>query len=186
MVATAAPELVILDLGLPDKDGKDVIRDLRAWSKLPIIVLSARDRETEKIEALDLGADDYVEKPFGIGELLARIRTALRHREPATIATTRYEFDGLCIDLARRLVTRDGEAVHLTPKEYDLLAYMARHAGLVTTHRQLLKAVWGPAHVEDVQYLRVFVGQLRSKIELDASSPRLIRTEPAVGYRFAE
>ena len=115
MVATAAPELVILDLGLPDKDGKDVIRDLRAWSKLPIIVLSARDRETEKIEALDLGADDYVEKPFGIGELLARIRTALRHREPATIATTRYEFDGLCIDLARRLVTRDGEAVHLTP-----------------------------------------------------------------------
>lgn len=185
LVATSAPDLMILDLGLPDKDGKNVIRSLRAWSKLPVVVLSARDQEIEKIEALDLGADDYLEKPFGIGELLARIRTALRHRQPSAIASTRHEFDGLVIDLAKRLVSRGGDTVHLTPKEYDLLAHMARHAGLVLTHRQLLNAVWGPAHVEDVQYLRVFVGQLRSKIERDAS-PRLIRTEPGVGYRFAE
>ena len=182
LAAAAAPDLIILDLGLPDKDGKEVIRSLRSWSKLPIVVLSARDQEAEKIEALDLGADDYVEKPFGIGELLARVRTALRHREPAVLASTRYEADGLVIDLAKRLVTRDGEPVHLTPKEYDLLAYMARHAGLVTTHRQLLNAVWGPAHVEDVHYLRVFVGQLRNKIE--PMAPRLIRTEPGIGYRF--
>ena len=186
LAATSAPDLMILDLGLPDRDGKDVIRSLRGWSKLPIIVLSARDQETEKIEALDLGADDDLEKPFGIGELLARIRTALRHREPSAIATTRYEFGGLSIDLAKRLVGRDEEPVHLTPKEYDLLAYMARHAGLVMTHRQLLNAVWGPAHVEDVQYLRVFVGQLRAKVERDAAAPRLIRTEPGVGYRFAD
>jgi two-component system KDP operon response regulator KdpE len=186
LAATAAPDLIILDLGLPDKDGKDVIRALRGWSKLPIIVLSARDRETEKIEALDLGADDYVEKPFGIGELLARVRTALRHREPATIATTRFESDGLVIDTAKRLVTRDGAPVKLTPKEYDLLAHMARHAGLVLTHRQLLLAVWGPAHVEDIQYLRVFVGQLRAKVERDPTVPALIRTEPGVGYRFGE
>lgn len=184
LAATAAPDLIILDLGLPDKDGKDVIRSLRAWSKLPIVVLSARDQEAEKIEALDLGADDYVEKPFGIGELLARVRTALRHREPDSLSTTRYEADGLVIDVAKRLVTRDGEPVRLTPKEYDLLAHMARHAGLVMTHRQLLNAVWGPAHVEDVQYLRVFVGQLRGKVERDASAPILIRTEPGVGYRF--
>jgi two-component system KDP operon response regulator KdpE len=186
LAARAAPDLIILDLGLPDKDGKDVIRALRGWSKLPIIVLSARDRETEKIEALDLGADDYVEKPFGIGELLARVRTALRHREPATIATTRFESDGLVIDTAKRLVTRDGAPVKLTPKEYDLLAHMARHAGLVLTHRQLLLAVWGPAHVEDIQYLRVFVGQLRAKVERDPTVPALIRTEPGVGYRFGE
>ena len=176
LAATAAPDLMILDLGLPDKDGKDVIRSLRGWSKLPIVVLSARDQEAEKIEALDLGADDYVEKPFGIGELLARVRTALRHKE----------LEGLVIDLAKRRVTLDGVAVHLTPKEYDLLAHMARHAGLVMTHRQLLSAAWGPAHVEDVQYLRVFVGQLRNKIEHDPANPRFVRTEPGVGYRFAE
>jgi two-component system KDP operon response regulator KdpE len=186
LAATSAPDLMILDLGLPDKDGKDVIRALRGWTKLPIIVLSARDQETEKIEALDLGADDYLEKPFGIGELLARVRTALRHREPATIATTRFEFDGLVIDLAKRVVARDGEPVHLTPKEYDLLAHMTRHAGLVLTHRQLLNAVWGPAHAEDVHYLRVFIGQLRVKIERDATAPSLIRTEPGVGYRFID
>lgn len=186
LVATAAPALMILDLGLPDKDGRDVIRALRTWSRLPIIVLSARDQETDKIEALDLGADDYVEKPFSIGELLARVRTALRHREPVSLAIGRWENDGLVIDLVKRLVTRDGEAVHLTPKEYDLLAYMVRHAGLVTTHRQLLNAVWGPAHVEDVHYLRVFIGQVRAKVERDPSAPRLIRTEPGVGYRFAQ
>ena len=186
LVATAAPDLVILDLGLPDKDGKDVIRSLRSWSKLPIVVLSARDREIEKIEALDLGADDYVEKPFGIGELLARIRTALRRRDAGTLAASRFEADGLSIDFARRIVLRQGEPVHLTPKEYDLLSHMARHAGLVMTHRQLLNSVWGPAHVEDVHYLRVFIGQLRTKIERDPAQPALIRTEPGVGYRFAQ
>ncbi|MEQ1771176.1 MAG: response regulator [Devosia sp.] len=186
LVATAAPDLMILDLGLPDKDGREVIRSMRSWSRLPIVVLSARDQEADKIEALDLGADDYVEKPFSIGELLARVRTALRHREPATLATTRWEGDGLVIDLAKRLVTRDGEPVRLTPKEYDLLAHMVRHAGLVMTHRQLLNAVWGPAHVEDVHYLRVFVGQVRSKVERSPSAPLLIRTESGVGYRFAQ
>lgn len=186
LTATQAPDLMILDLGLPDKDGRDVIRSLRAWSKLPIIVLSARDTEADKIEALDLGADDYVEKPFGIGELLARVRTALRHREPATIATTRFEHDSLVVDLAKRTVTRDGEPVRLTPKEYDLLAHMVRHAGLVLTHRQLLAAVWGPAHTEDVHYLRVFVGQLRAKIDRRDTATSLVRTEPGVGYRFAE
>lgn len=186
LVATAAPDLMLLDLGLPDKDGKDVIRALRGWSKLPIVVLSARGEEAEKIEALDLGADDYVEKPFGIGELLARVRTALRRRDPGSLAASRFEAEGLSIDFARRIVTRSGEPVHLTPKEYDLLAHMARHAGLVLTHRQLLSTVWGPAHIEDVQYLRVFVGQLRNKIEQDAARPVLIRTEPGVGYRFAQ
>ena len=186
LAATAAPDLMILDLGLPDKDGKAVIQALRGWSKLPIVVLSARDQEAEKIEALDLGADDYVEKPFGIGELLARVRTVLRRRDPGEVATTRFQAAGFSIDFARRRVARDGEPVHLTPKEYELLTHMARHAGLVMTHRQLLASVWGPAHVEDVQYLRVFVGQLRSKIEHDPARPELIRTEPGVGYRFAE
>lgn len=186
LVATAAPDLVLLDLGLPDKDGKEVIRALRGWSKLPIVVLSARGEESEKIEALDLGADDYVEKPFGIGELLARVRTALRRRDPGAVAKSSFEAGGLSVDFAKRIVTRSGEPVHLTPKEYDLLAHMARHAGLVLTHRQLLSTVWGPAHVEDVQYLRVFVGQLRNKIEADPAQPRLIRTEPGVGYRFAQ
>lgn len=186
LATTAAPDLMILDLGLPDKDGKDVIRSLRGWSKVPIVVLSARDREAEKIEALDLGADDYVEKPFSIGELLARIRSALRRRAPGAVAASRYEADGLSVDFARRLVSRNGEPVHLTPKEYDLLTHMARHAGLVMTHRQLLATVWGPAHLEDVHYLRVFIGQLRTKIERDPAQPQLIRTEPGVGYRFAE
>lgn len=184
--ATAAPDLMILDLGLPDKDGREVIRGLRTWSKLPILVLSARDQESDKIEALDLGADDYVEKPFGMGELLARIRTALRHREPGTTAATRIEADGLVIDLTKRRVTRDGQPIRLTPKEYDLLAHLTRHRGLVCTHRRLLTSVWGPAHTDDVQYLRVFVGQLRAKIEADARRPRLITNEPGVGYRFRE
>lgn len=186
LVATAAPDLMLLDLGLPDKDGKDVIRALRGWSKLPIVVLSAPGEEAEKIEALDLGADDYVEKPFGIGELLARVRTALRRRDIGALAKSSFAAEGLSLDFARRIVTVNGEPVHLTPKEYDLLAHMARHPGLVLTHQQLLVTVWGPAHVEDVQYLRVFVGQLRNKIEANPAQPRLIRTEPGVGYRFAE
>lgn len=185
-VATQAPDLVILDLGLPDMDGKEVIASLRGWSDIPIVILSARDRETEKIAALDLGADDYVEKPFGIGELTARIRTALRHRGRRDAIPTVMEVDGLTIDPVKRLVSRAGETVHLTPKEYDLLLLLARHTGRVVTHRTLLTSVWGPAHGDDLHYLRVFIGQLRQKIELDPTQPRIVRTEPGVGYRMAE
>lgn len=185
-VATQAPDLVILDLGLPDMDGKEVIASLRGWSDIPIVILSARDRETEKIAALDLGADDYVEKPFGIGELTARIRTALRHRGRRDAIPTVMEVDGLTIDPVKRLVSRAGETVHLTPKEYDLLLLLARHTGRVVTHRTLLTSVWGPAHGDDLHYLRVFIGQLRQKIEQDPTQPRIVRTEPGVGYRMAE
>lgn len=185
-VATQAPDLVILDLGLPDMDGKDVVASLRGWSDIPIVILSARDRESEKIAALDLGADDYVEKPFGIGELTARIRTALRHRGRRDAIPTIIEVDGLTIDPVKRLVYRAGEAVHLTPKEYDLLLLLARHTGRVVTHRTLLTSVWGPAHGDDLHYLRVFIGQLRQKIEQDPTQPRIVRTEPGVGYRMAE
>lgn len=185
-VATQAPDLVILDLGLPDMDGKEVIASLRGWSDIPIVILSARDRESEKIAALDLGADDYVEKPFGIGELTARIRTALRHRGRRDAIPTVMEIDGLTIDPVKRLVSRDGETVHLTPKEYDLLLLLARHTGRVVTHRTLLTSVWGPAHGDDLHYLRVFIGQLRQKIEQDPTHPRIVRTEPGVGYRMAD
>ena len=181
---TAAPDVVILDLGLPDMDGKEVVAQLRGWSTVPIIILSARDRESEKIAALDLGADDYVEKPFGIGELTARIRAALRHRLAAEAEADHVEIDGLVIDTLRRLVTRDGAPVKLTPKEYDLLVLLARHAGRVVTHRTLLTSIWGPAHGEDLHYLRVFIGQLRAKIERDPAQPAILRTEPGVGYRF--
>jgi two-component system KDP operon response regulator KdpE len=184
VAVTAAPALVILDLGLPDMDGKEVIARLRGWSHVPIVILSARDQETEKIAALDLGADDYVEKPFGIGELTARIRTALRHRVRDEGGRTEIAVDGLIIDTVRRVVTRDGNPLKLTPKEYDLLVLLARYAGRVVTHRTLLTSVWGPAHGEDMHYLRVFIGQLRSKIERDPASPSIIRTEPGVGYRF--
>ncbi|MBR0554404.1 response regulator [Ciceribacter sp. L1K23] len=185
-VATQAPDLVILDLGLPDMDGKEVIASLRGWSDIPIVILSARDRESEKIAALDLGADDYVEKPFGIGELTARIRTALRHRGRDDAIPTVIEIDGLTIDPIKRNVSREGETVHLTPKEYDLLLLLSRHAGRVVTHRTLLTSVWGPAHGDDLHYLRVFIGQLRQKIERDPTQPRIVRTEPGVGYRMAE
>lgn len=184
LIATSAPDLVILDLGLPDKDGKEVIATVRAFSDVPIIVLSARDREAEKIAALDLGANDYVEKPFGIGELLARIRTSLRRQVAGASVPSRFEVNGLVVDMAKRIVTRDNEEVHLTRKEYQLLVHLVLHAGMVVTHRQLLASVWGAAHVEDLQYLRVFVGQLRAKIEDDANNPQFIRTEPGVGYRF--
>lgn len=183
-ISTASPDLVLLDLGLPDMDGKDVIARLRGWSQIPVIILSARDREVEKIAALDLGADDYVEKPFGMGELTARIRTALRHGKPGAAAPKQVETDGLVIDLAHRLVSRDGLPLRLTPKEYDLLALLARHAGKVMTHRTLLTSVWGPAHGEDLQYLRVFIGQLRAKVERDPAHPVILLTEPGVGYRF--
>jgi two-component system KDP operon response regulator KdpE len=186
LIATAAPDVVILDLGLPDMDGKDVLREMRGFSQIPVLILSARDREAEKIEALDLGADDYVEKPFAIGEMMARLRAALRHVATAADEETRIEIGGLTVDTLKRLVTRDGAPVKLTPKEYDLLTVLVRHAGRVMTHRQILAAVWGPAHVDDTQYLRVFVGQLRAKIEADAGTPKIILTEPGIGYRLAE
>ncbi|KQR32119.1 two-component system response regulator [Rhizobium sp. Leaf155] len=182
--ATSAPDVIILDLGLPDMDGKDVIANLRGWSTLPIIILSARDRETEKIAALDLGADDYIEKPFGIGELTARIRTAMRHVGKSESLPSSIEADGLSIDTQRRIVARDGASIKLTPKEYDLLTLLAHHAGRVVTHRTLLTSVWGPAHAEDLHYLRVFIGQLRQKVERDAAQPKIIQTESGVGYRF--
>jgi two-component system KDP operon response regulator KdpE len=185
-VATAAPDLVILDLGLPDMDGKEVIARVRGWSEIPIIILSARDRESEKIAALDIGADDYIEKPFGIGELTARIRTALRHRVRQEAGTEKIETGGLMIDFVRRRVERDGESVKLTPKEHDLLELLALHSGKVVTHKTLLTSVWGPAHAEDLQYLRVFIGQLRAKIEHDPGNPVFIVTEPGIGYRFME
>lgn len=186
LATTQTPDLMILDLGLPDRDGADVLRELRQFSDLPVVVLSARDREADKIEALDLGADDYVEKPFGIGELTARLRVALRHRGETAKQPERVEIAGVTMDFAKRVVTRDGAAIRLTPKEYDLLAMLFRNAGRVVTHRQILAAVWGPAHVEDTPYLRVFIGQLRAKVESDPTAPVIIRTEPGVGYRAAE
>ena len=183
---SAKPELVVLDLGLPDLDGFEVIRRIRAVSSLPIVVLTVRAGERDKVEALDLGADDYVTKPFGIGELLARVRTALRHRFLAEGAPAVYQHDDLEVDLVRRHVRVKGSEVHMSPKEYDLLAYLVRFAGRVITHGQILREVWGPAHAEDVEYLRVYVRQLRMKLEPDPTQPRHILTEPGVGYRLAE
>lgn len=183
-IAHRPPDAVVLDLGLPDMDGKDALVKARAFYDGPILVLSARDRELEKIEALDRGADDYMEKPFGVGELLARLRVAMRHRldclgAPAIIRAGEVE-----IDLVKRMVMKGGQAIRLSPREYDLLACLAEGAGKVVTQAQLLTAVWGPANTEDVQYLRVFIGHLRQKLEADPASPRLIVTEPGVGYRF--
>ena len=186
LAATQAPAIMLLDLGLPDMDGKEVLSRLRAFSAIPVIILSAREREAEKIAALDLGASDYVEKPFAIGELMARMRAALRQSSAQDPAITRFDVNGLSVDADKRLVTRDGAAVRLTPKEYDLLLVLVRHAGRVVTQKQILREVWGPAHVDDAQYLRVFVGQLRSKIEKDPSTPGIILTEPGIGYRLAE
>jgi two-component system, OmpR family, KDP operon response regulator KdpE len=185
-IAAEAPDVVVLDLGLPDGDGKDVIRSVREWSDVPIIVLSARDREAEKIEALDLGADDFVNKPFGVGELMARIRTALRHRMQRQAEIPVLRAGELEVDTLRHRVTRQGEELRLTPKEFELLSFLARHAGKVVTHRQILAAVWGPAHIEDTQYLRVYIGHLRQKIEHNPDDPRIIVTEPGVGYRMTE
>jgi two-component system KDP operon response regulator KdpE len=182
--ATEAPDLILLDLGLPDVDGKEVIRELRGWSNVPILVLSARDRETEKIEALNLGADDYINKPFGIGELTARIRTALRHAARASGQHTHFKSGALDFDILAHSVTLDGASLKLTPKEFELLAVLVRNAGLVVTHRQILTAVWGPAHAEDLQYLRVFIGQLRQKLRSSPDAPELIQTEPGIGYRL--
>jgi two-component system, OmpR family, KDP operon response regulator KdpE len=182
LAATRAPALIVLDLGLPDGDGKDVIETVRAFSAVPIIVLSARDGETEKIAALDAGANDYIEKPFGIGELLARIRVALRHVDPTPAPEPVQAFGSITLDRERRLVSRNGEAVHLTPKEYDLFVLLADHADRVVSHATALQRLWGPAHKDDTQYLRVLVGQLRAK--LDRSETGLITNEPGVGYRL--
>ena len=185
-IASDAPDVVVLDLGLPDIDGKDVIGRVREWSDVPIVVLSARDREAEKVAALDRGADDFVNKPFGVGELMARLRAALRHRMQRNGETPVVRIDGLEIDVPRRRVCRDGQEVKLTPKEFELIAFLARYAGKVVTHKQVLNAVWGPAHESDTQYLRVYVGQLRQKVEPDPSEPSVVLTESGIGYRLAE
>jgi two-component system KDP operon response regulator KdpE len=183
-IARKAPDAVVLDLGLPDLDGREALAKARLFYDGPIIILSARDRETEKIDALDAGADDYVEKPFGVGELLARLRVAMRHRLRREGAEEVMRSGDIEIDLVNRRVIRAGAPVHLSPKEYDLLACLAGGAGRVLTHRQILTAVWGPAHEQDVQYLRVFIGQLRQKLEADPAAPTVILTEAGVGYRF--
>jgi two-component system KDP operon response regulator KdpE len=177
------PDVILLDLMLPDLDGLEVARRIREQIASPILVLSARDAEAQKVAALDQGADDYITKPFGTDELLARIRVALRHAAGQPTAPV-IEVGGLRIDLERRIVTRDGEEVHLTPTEYEVLKYLASHAGKVITHRVLLQEVWGAEHVEETQYLHVAVSQLRRKIEPQPARPRYILTEPGVGYRF--
>lgn len=180
------PDVVVLDLGLPDMEGLDVIKRLREWSHAPIIVLTARNRENDKIEALDGGADDYLTKPFGMGELMARIRAALRHRLQEDGAQVALQIGDISIDLVKRLIARGGEEIKLSPREYDLLRVLAQNIGRVITHQQLLREVWGPAHVDDTQYLRVYMGQLRQKLEADPASPRYLVTEPGVGYRLRE
>lgn len=185
VVARNAPELIVLDLGLPDMDGKDVIAALREWTEAPILVLSARHDEAEQIAALDIGADDFVTKPFHMGELQARLRAALRHQARRRAEPTEYSRRDLSIDFVKRRVTVYGEEVKLTRKEYDLLRTLAQHAGQVVTHKQLLAAGWGAA-VTDTQFVRVYVGQLRQKIEEDPSAPKLILTEPGIGYRLQD
>jgi two-component system KDP operon response regulator KdpE len=185
--ASRQPDVVIVDLGLPDMDGLEVIRRLREWSSAPVIVLSARGGERDKVTALDAGADDYIEKPFGTDELLARIRVALRHSAGAARdADAIFRVGDLQVDQGRRRVQLEGKDVHLTPIEYRLLTTLVRHAGKVLTHRQLLREVWGPNHTEDAHYVRVFMAQLRRKIERDPAQPRYLLTESGVGYRLVE
>lgn len=182
---TRKPDLAILDLGLPDGDGIELIRELRTWSEIPIIVLSARTAETEKVAALDAGADDYLTKPFGAAELLARVRAHLRRRyKSGSTGQSEVSFGTVRINLGKRLVEKNGAPVHLTPIEFRLLAYLVSNPDCVLTHRQLLKAVWGPSHTEDAHYVRVYMGHLRKKIEDDPTDPDHIVTEPGVGYRF--
>ncbi len=186
VMAQEACDAILLDLGLPDMDGKEVIARVREWSEAPILVLSARDREAEKIAALDLGADDFVNKPFAIGELLARVRAMLRGRQRRFSAQATFRVGDLDLNLAARRVFIQDMEVRLTPREYDLLRTLAVHAGRVLTHRQLVAAVWGPQSEVDAQFVRVLVAQLRQKIEADPSRPTLVRTEPGIGYRLAE
>jgi two-component system KDP operon response regulator KdpE len=182
---TRRPEMLVLDLGLPDGDGVDLIRDLRGWSDIPVLVLSARAGERDKVEALDAGADDYLVKPFGAAELLARVRAHLRRRAAgALLGAAAIEFGEVRIDPARRVVERAGENLHLTPIEYRLLTHLAAHPHCVLTHRQLLHTVWGPGHAEDTHYLRVYMAQLRKKVERDPAQPRHLVTETGIGYRF--
>jgi two-component system KDP operon response regulator KdpE len=185
--ATRKPDLIILDLGLPDMDGVDVVKELRTWSSVPVIILSARSQESDKISALDAGADDYLVKPFGVGELLARIRVSLRH----VFSTEQGEEEGiftvdnLKVDMIHRKVTVSGTEVHLTQIEYRLLTVLVKHAGKVLTHQMLLKEVWGPNYVERAHYLRIYMGNLRHKLEKDSARPRFLLTEVGVGYRLA-
>jgi two-component system KDP operon response regulator KdpE len=182
---TRKPDLVILDLGLPDGDGVDFITDVRRWSAVPIIILSARVNENEKIKGLDAGADDYLTKPFGVGELLARVRATLRRqRQPAVNADGVVQFGEVTVDLKARLVTKAKQIVHLTPTEFRLLTALVNHAGRVVTNPQLLREVWGPAHSESGHYLRIYMGHLRQKLEADPAQPRYLLTETAVGYRL--
>jgi two-component system KDP operon response regulator KdpE len=185
--AARRPDLIILDLGLPDMDGLDVIRELRAWTRIPILILSAHSRELEKVAALDAGADDYLTKPFGVPELLARLRAHLRRSNLVgdSSAGSRFQFGDVVVDLVARQVMRGGEVVRLTPIEYRLLAAMIRDMGKVLTHRQLLRDVWGPGHAEDSHYLRIYMAQLRRKLESDSARPAYLLTETGVGYRLA-
>jgi len=179
------PDLLILDLGLPDGNGIDLIRDLRGWSDVPVLILSARSQENDKIDALDAGADDYLTKPFSVGELRARVRALLRRRaRSGEAATPIIEFGEVSVDLSRRIVSRNGEPVHLTPIEYRLLSTLLGHPGKVLTQRNLLREIWGPSYVESSHYLRVYVGHLRQKMEIDPTQPRHFLTETGVGYRF--
>ncbi|WP_407343705.1 response regulator [Pengzhenrongella phosphoraccumulans] len=182
-LATSRPDVVVLDLGLPDLDGLDVVRGVRGWSAVPIIVLSARDTESAKVDALDAGADDYITKPFGMDELLARIRAALRRATPDTTAPI-VETDMFTVDLAARRVTRDGEDVRLTPTEWHFLDILVRNPGKIIDHQQLLTEIWGPAYLDQANYLRVYMAQLRRKLEHQPSRPRHLLTEPGFGYRF--
>ncbi|HEY9132504.1 MAG TPA: response regulator [Dyella sp.] len=184
LAATRNPDMVVLDLGLPDRDGHDVLSEMRQWSQIPVLVLSVRDTEKEKVRALDAGANDYVTKPFGIQELMARLRALLRNRPGETEALPRYDDGRLRIDLAQREVTLDGALLSLTRKEYAVLAMLMRHSGRVVTQQQLLRELWGPTHVEDTHYLRIVIGKLRQKLGDDPTTPRWLKTEPGVGYRF--
>ena len=180
------PDLIILDLGLPDMDGVEVVKAIREWSHMPIIILSARSGEQHKIDALDAGADDYLTKPFGLGELLARIRVALRHssRSPEQADAGIFTSGNLKVDLVNRRVSLDDQEIHLTPIQYRLLSVLVKHAGKVLTHRQILKEVWGPAYIENPHYLRIYMSQLRQKLEADPTQPKYLLTESGVGYRL--